>query len=197
MKISLFGTKIYISFPFCAVFSLMILVDKTGLFLPTVISAGIHEAGHLFALWAYDSPPARIDLILAGVRITKRNSLSSNPVVCALSGPLINLAVSFCFWLNYIMYKKEYILTFAVINAALCFFNLIPAFGLDGGTVLISVLEKKIPHLAVKITQIVSFLFAAAFLVLGVFLYRSGAFNFSVFIAAFYLMFCAVCMVRE
>ena len=69
MRFSLFGTKIYISFFFCAVFTLMLAFDRTGLILPTFFAVVVHEIGHLFAMWALDCEPKQIKLIPSSVQV--------------------------------------------------------------------------------------------------------------------------------
>lgn len=199
MRFKLFGTKFFVSFPFCAVMCAVLYIDKTGLIMPTLLAAAIHEAGHLFALWAYECPPAAVDLIPAGVRITKRaGRAKENVYVCALSGPLLNLAVAVSSGLNFYLYNRTFVLYFAVINGMLCVFNLLPCLGLDGGTVLLNLLCRRLsPFAAQNIMRAISLLFVLLCITAVVGLYFRGIFNLSLLFAAFYLLLCAVCVVRE
>ena len=177
----------------------MIYIDRSGMIIPALLAAALHDAGHLFALWIYDCPPLRIELVPAAVRIIRRGvSARENVTVTALSGPAVNLAFAFCAGLNYMLYRKSFTLYFTAVNAALGLFNLLPARGLDGGTVLYHIIEKRFsPYAAEAATKSVSLILAAAALVGGVYLYTKGRLNLSVFTAALYLIFCALCAGRE
>ena len=199
MRFKFFGAEIRLSFLFCAAISVMICIDRTGLMIPVLIAAAIHETGHLFTLWLYDCPPVRIDLVPAAVRIVRRGmATDENVIVTALAGPLINISFAFCAGLNWYLYKKTFVLYFAAANAALGLFNLLPASGLDGGTVLYTLLSKHISHFAAKtVVRAISIFLALAAAAAGVYLYSKERFNLSVFTAAIYLFFCALCENRE
>ena len=69
MKIKLFGTRIYLSFFFYAVFTIMLATDRTGYILPTFFAVLMHEIGHLFAMWVLDCQPKQIDITPASLQI--------------------------------------------------------------------------------------------------------------------------------
>ncbi|MBR2040455.1 MAG: M50 family metallopeptidase, partial [Clostridia bacterium] len=144
MKFKLLGSEIYISFLFVAVISLMLATDKTGLALPTLFAVSLHEIGHLLAMWIVGTPPKSIRLIPASVQITRSiSSRYKNDIIVALSGPLVNFALFLTLYINYLIFGNEGILYYSLINLIVGLFNLLPVTGLDGGTVLFSVIAKK------------------------------------------------------
>ena len=189
MKFKLLGTEIYVSFLFVAIISLMLAFDKTGLALPTLISVAAHELGHLCVMWMLESTPKSIRLIPASVQITRDFSYSyKNDILIALSGPAVNLLLFFVFYINYLTFKNYGVFCYAIINLIVCLFNLLPVTGLDGGTVLFSLIAKKGDvNRAMLILRIVTLILASATLFLAITFTLRGKLNISVYIVAIYL----------
>lgn len=197
MKFKLFGTEIYVSFLFAAVIAFMLATDRTGLVIPTLFAALIHETGHLFAMWAADCRPKRIRLIPASVQIVR--GLSPKPhgeAAIAVCGPGANIAVFLALFLNFLLFKNDAVLTFAILNLILAVFNLLPVSGLDGGTLLVCFLSRKCDiNSAEGTVRIITALLSAAAFVVGVWMWVSESFNLSVFIVGVYLAVC--CTVKR
>lgn len=194
MKIKFFGTDIYISFLFAATVSFMLATDRTGLMLPTLFAVLIHEAGHLFCMWAADCAPKEIRLIPASVQIVEGFPRSeSRKIAVIISGPLANIAVSGTLFINYYLGGSQVSLKFALLNAVLAAFNLLPVSGLDGGRLLCAILcRHKDLYSSMRIVRIITGVLAIAVFVFGVFLFARGKLNLSVFITALYLAMCTV-----
>ena len=126
MKLKIFGTDVYISFLFAATVSIMLATDRTGLILPTLFSVLIHEAGHLFSMWACGCPPKEIRLIPASVQIVESFPREKFGVWIILSGPLANIAVAAALFINYYIGGAPMSLKFALLNSVLAAFNLMP-----------------------------------------------------------------------
>ncbi len=189
MKFRFLGTEVYISFLFAAVISLMLATDKTGLALPTLFAVAVHETGHLFAMWLLDNTPKSIRLIPASVQITKSFSgRYKNDILIALAGPVVNLVLFLTLYINYLAFKNECILYYSLINLIAGAFNLLPVTGLDGGTVLFSLIAKKWDiNKAMLVLRIITLLLGAIALFLAVSLTIRGEINLSVYIVAIYL----------
>ena len=143
MKFKLLGSEIYISFLFVAVISLMLATDKTGLALPTLFAVGFHEIGHLLAMWIIGTPPKSIRLIPASVQITRNISDGyKGDIKVALAGPIVNFILFLTLYINYLIFGNDGILYYSLINLIIGLFNLLPVTGLDGGTVLFSIIAK-------------------------------------------------------
>lgn len=192
MKFTVFGVKIEITFLFCAVLCFLLLTDRTGLIIPVLAASLIHEAGHLFCMWAADCAPISIKLIPASVQITRHYKSSVNrDIAVSFCGPLVNICVFAALYLNYNLYKRDYILTFAAVNLIIGLFNLLPINGLDGGSVLVLLLSKKMHTFkAESIVFFIGIFVSSAVFLFGVYLYLSGKFNLSVIIMAVYLFIC-------
>ncbi len=189
MKFKFLGTQIYISFLFVAVVSLMLATDKTGLALPTLLAVTMHEAGHLFAMWLLESTPKSIRLIPASVQITRSICTKyKNDILIALAGPAVNFALSLTLYINHLAFKNETVLYYSLINLIVGVFNLLPVTGLDGGTVLFSIIAKKWDiNKAMLTLRIVTLVMAASVLFLAVSLTMRGQINVSAYIVAIYL----------
>ena len=193
MKIKIFGTKIYVSFLFSATLSLMLATDRTGLMIPTLFAVLIHEAGHLFAMWASDCSPKEIRLIPASVQIVESISGAPAGIGVVLCGPLANLAVAAALFINFYLSGFDISLRFGMLNGVLAVFNMLPVTGLDGGRLIEHIIaRKKDLYTAEKTVRIITLIVSAAAFILGVWLALSRNVNISVFIVALYLAVCGM-----
>lgn len=192
MKFKIFGTEIYISFLFAAVISVMLVTDRTGLVLPTLFAVLLHEAAHLFAMWATGCEPHSIRLIPASVQIVR--GFPKKPhgeAFIAAAGPAVNLAAAGVMLSNWLFCKNQSSLEFGALNLVIGLFNLLPVSGLDGGTLLFLLLSKRCDeHRAELTVKIITAVLAAAAFVAGAGLLAAGKFNPSVFAVALYLAVC-------
>lgn len=190
MKFKLFGTEIYLSSLFMAFITVMLATDKTGFMLPTLFAVLMHEFGHLFIMWVLNCTPKRIKLIPASVQIV--NSFSrgyKNDILIALSGPCVNLLLFSVLYYNYLCFKNEFTLYFALLNLLIGVFNLLPVKGLDGGTILFSLLCKFTDiNRAVLIVRLITVIFALAVIITAVLLTLGGKLNASLYIIGIYLL---------
>lgn len=194
MKFSFLGTKIEVTFLFAAFLCLMLLTDKSGLFLPTFCAVILHEAGHLFCMWVLGIAPLSIKLIPASVRITEKFGASDkNEIAVLLCGPALNFAAFLCLYLNFSLYNRPRVLYFAAANLILGAFNLLPVKGLDGGSIIENILLKKFSvGTAEKTVFFVSLTVCAAFVFLFTFTLLRGKFNPSFLLIALYIIICTV-----
>ncbi len=194
MRLKLFGTEIYVSFLFAALIALMLATDKTGLALPTLFAVVCHEIGHLFAMWLTDCSPKSIRLIPAGVQITRQTAKAyTNDIIIALMGPAVNILLFSVLYINYRIFGNTAVLYYSLINLIIGLFNLLPVTGLDGGTVLFSLVAKRGDiNRAMLALRIVTITLGAAALFLAVTLVIRGNVNISAFIVAIYLLVSAI-----
>ncbi len=194
MRFKLLGTEIYVSFLFTAVIALMLATDKSGLALPTLFAIVCHEMGHLFTMWLLESNPKSIRLIPASVQITRPVCKTyKNDIIIALMGPFVNLLLFLVLYVNYGFFKNETILYYSLINLIIALFNLLPVKGLDGGTVLFSIVAKKGDLNRASLTvKIVSIILGALSLIVAITLALRGKINVSAFIVAVYIFVSAI-----
>ena len=189
MKFKILGTKIYVSFLFLAPLCLMLFLDKSGFFLPSVLAIVLHETAHLTAMRMLHCNPKEISLIPASVRIVRAVTYRvRNEVIISLAGPLSNLLFFSLFFVAYKVTKNMNFLTFSLINLLFSVFNLLPIKQLDGGLVLYKLLayfkgEKK----AQIILNFISVITGITLLVLGIWLFFNNK-NLSVIIMSIYIL---------
>lgn len=183
------GTEFYVSFLFAAVITAMLAFDRTGYAMPLIFAVLMHEGGHLLTMWILDCSPKRVRLVPAAVEITTAFGCSrKKEIAVALAGPAVNLVLFFTLWFNYLAFKNETTLVCALINLLICVFNMLPVIGLDGGTVLYSILTRKKSHeKAALIMRVINLSLAAALLFAALYLCFRGKINISLFITALYL----------
>lgn len=189
MRFKLFGTEIYISFLFAAVVTLMLATDRTGLILPSLFAIIMHEIGHLFAMWVLDCAPKRIKLIPTSVQITRDFSTRyNNDIIIAVCGPLVNFVLFLTLYFNYLAFGNKLTLYYGLLNLLIGVFNSLPVTGLDGGTVLLSIIAKKTDlNRAVLIMRITTFSVAVIIFIIAITLTIRGKLNISLYIIGIYL----------
>ena len=189
MRFKLFGTEFYISFLFSTVITAMLAFDRTGYALPLIFAVVMHEGGHLLVMWILDCPPKRVRLVPAAVEITAAFGCSrKKEIAVALAGPAVNLVLFFTLWFNFLAYKNDPVLVCALINLLIFAFNMLPVTGLDGGTVLFTLISRKNTEKAGLVMRIINLSLAAVFIVTAVCLCFKGRFNISLFITGLYLI---------
>ena len=190
MRFKLFDTEIYISFLFAAAVTIMLLTDKTGYMLPALFAIVLHEMGHLFMMWILECSPKRIKLIPASVQITAPfQKRYRNDFLVAACGPFVNILLFLTLYFNYLVFKNEVTLYFALLNLVIGVFNLLPLKGLDGGTILFCILEKsKGPDKASVILKIITLVLAVAIILAAITLTVRGKINISIYIMGIYLL---------
>ncbi len=196
MKFKLFGTEIYISFLFAAVITLMILFDRTGMAVPCLCAVIIHETAHLFAMWVLECAPKRIKLIPASVQITTSlTRLYKNDIIIALCGPLANLILFLTLYFNHLAFGNETTLYYALINLLIGLFNALPVAGLDGGTILFSLLAKKYSqNKAAIVLKIITAIIALSAIITAIVLTINGKVNITLYIIGIYLF--VMCIIK-
>ena len=194
MKFRIFGTEIYVSFLFAAVISLMLLTDRTGLSLPALFAVFMHEMGHLFCMWVTDCAPKSVRLIPASVQIrTGIGSSYKRDIAVAICGPAVNFLLFAILYFNYLAYSNETVLYYALLNLIIGLFNMLPVKGLDGGTILYSLLVKKLEmNRAILIMRLITLILAVVVLVIGITLSVKGKLNVSVYIISIYLFITSI-----
>ncbi len=119
--------------------ALLVMLWLEGLlpFLLLLLSAAIHEIGHILAMSRLGYRARRVDVLPMGALIVCPESITyKDETFIALSGPIASLTVSIIAFCIYALTFDEYIFFFAFINLTLAVFNLLPIKRLDGGKAL-------------------------------------------------------------
>lgn len=197
MRFKLFGTEIYISFLFAAVITLMILFDRTGMAVPTISAVILHETAHLFVMWALECAPKKVKLIPASVQITASFTRQyKNDIIIAVCGPLANFVLFLTLYLNYLAYKNDTSLYYALINLLIGSFNSLPVWGLDGGTVLYCILTKRFsPRTAETTVKLITLISAVSVIIAAIILTLKAKLNITLYIIGIYLI--VMCIIKN
>lgn len=190
IKFKLFDTEIYISFLFASLITFMIAIDRTGYAIFTAVFVILHEIGHLFAMWLFECSPKKINLVPQSIEIVR--GFSNRPygeTVIALMGPLVNVVLFLIFYLNYLYFKNDLFLTFALLNLIIAIFNLLPIKALDGGTIVFNIVAKYYGvEKAGKTVTLLTIIAGFVILTFAFYVLINGDFNPSLFIIAIYLL---------
>ncbi len=163
---------------------LMGLAGMLGLFVCVIL----HELGHALVAKHYQLPVAQITLFIFG-GIAELKKEPKSPLVeflVAIAGPIVSVLLAVFFYaISQLGEQSKWPVTItgvtyylALINSLIVIFNLVPAFPLDGGRILRSILWgwKKNLSWATKITTQMGAGFGFFLLFFGIFNLISGSF---------------------
>lgn len=156
----------------------------------------LHEFGHALAARAFGINTPDITLLPIGgiARLERMPEKPSQELLVALAGPAVNVVIALGLylvlgriftgedWTALLSDDSNLLSRLLAINIILVVFNLLPAFPMDGGRVLRSLLAMRISHArATKVAAVVGQTCAVVFGLLAV----SGGNPFLLFIAVF------------
>ncbi len=159
-----------------ATFLFLILLLITGygsVLIPYMISIVIHEFSHAAVAKKLGYCLDKIWILPYGASISFKEHFFNpeDEIKIAIAGPLSNvvlLVLTISLWW---IFPSTYVFTysFAISNFSIAAFNLLPAFPLDGGRILNSILKSKLKaSVATKISTVLNFFFSVCFLILFV-----------------------------
>ncbi len=170
--VRILGTDVKVHFTFVLLLGFLFLswqqaggvdaaLQLTGLFLALFFCIVLHEFGHILMARHFGiRTPDVVILPIGGVaRLERVPEVPRQELLIALAGPLVTaaIAVGLAAWLvgrgelitltNADELHGSLALDLLQANVILLFFNLIPAFPLDGGRVFRALLAMRMPHL--------------------------------------------------
>lgn len=135
----------------------------------TLISAALHELGHILALFLLDIRSTAPLGHITGFRILPHRALSyREDALVSLGGPLANLIFSLLFWLLSMPFG-EYFSTLALFGVMTMLSNLAPIEGYDGYRLILALSAERFPY-AERCLRAVSFFITAVLLFLSLYL---------------------------
>ncbi len=157
--------------PLTYVFLLILILTGFGsVLIPYIIAISLHELAHANAAKKLGYGLNKVWILPYGACVSFKNYCFSprDEIKIALAGPIVNallLAITIMLWW---IFPQTYIVTytFALSNFSLMVFNLLPAFPLDGGRILTSILKLKFKEKTVyKISCAINLIFSLIFLI--------------------------------
>lgn len=173
------------SYPFLAVLTAFLLMDKTGLGGRMLCAALIHELGHLLVMYLLRQPPHGIDFVSFGIRIRKQQCTNVSywgEVAIFLAGPAFN------FFFAAVITLLHGFTQLAQIHLLLGLFNLLPIGALDGGMAVQSLACCfASPRMAQSVSRLISLIILLPLVVGAVFLTTHGKGNITLVVTLLYL----------
>lgn len=190
MRINIFNTRITVTFWFAAVLAVMMLTDKSGLIIPTTFAVLMHETAHIVAMNFLGVAPKEIVLIPGSIQIfeTGVSEIKTENAIL-LSGPLCNIVFFLIFYGLGFWLQKVRLMVYGAVQLVIGVFNLLPAKGLDGGSLIYNIVLKRKnvcgARTAVKLTSI---FVVFCFVLVGTVMLLNGEVNISFYIIALYIL---------
>ena len=139
------------------------------LFFIIAMSVLLHEMGHVVVAKKFGLETGKVVLYpIGGIAFLKGDPAhTGHEIEIALAGPAVNFALAV---IGLIIFKFTGHSEFFLFNILMGIFNLFPAYPMDGGRVLRSILSKKFGFmLATKISMFVSCIFSIMFFIIGIY----------------------------
>lgn len=182
MTVRFFGVPVRITFPFSALVTFLLYVDRTGLMGYALLAVVLHETGHLAVMHFAKAKPSGLELSLRGVLIVSPAVPGVwQRLLIAVGGSAANLLFGGLF----LAFGWS---TAGAVQLIVALYNLLPIQGLDGGSILSGFLclfglgEKR------WILSLCSFITAGVVFVLGVQLLLLNGSNISLLLLGVYLL---------
>ncbi len=185
----IFGIEFGVSVGFFGVLTLMQYLDNTGLIIPTYFAVLFHEAGHLVFMRLFNRAPKRIVLRVGAANIEgDYYKTDFKSFIIYLAGPAVNFITSLICFFVYTLSKNPAFLKNCLVMLSVGIFNLIPAVGLDGGSMLYFVLSKGVSSKKAELAlKIISIFISVTLVILGLYNFCFQK-NFSLALMGIYLL---------
>lgn len=131
MQFTLCGIPCTISYFFVCSVAIFAAIDRTQLYIPTLLSMLAHEAAHILALVSFRCKIEKVQLLIGaiGVKYSDITLTRLKKLTAIIVGPLCNFLLAIIAF-----YVGSY--KYFGINLVLCVYNLLPVSGLDGGSIV-------------------------------------------------------------
>ncbi|MBU5455930.1 site-2 protease family protein [Caproiciproducens sp. MSJ-32] len=154
----------------------------------------LHEVAHMLIALKFGCKFHNLEVHIFGVKaeLSDIDALKDNEkILVYLAGVILNIVAALLFYLLYRIYPWEFLIISARLNIGLAFFNLLPAYPLDGSRIFEIILSKKyIYKKSQKIIIYTSYIIAIVFVLTDIYIYYwFKKINFTMLIAALIIFY--------
>lgn len=149
MRLEIGGVQVRVGVPFAATVTLALLLDESGVCALGLLCAVLHESGHLLCLLALGERPRALTFSYYGVRLERSPCAAwrgLRELAVYASGPAANLAAALAFFL--VGRRLPGARLAAAVSLLMGLFNLLPCRPLDGGNLLLCLVQERLPPAA-------------------------------------------------
>lgn len=168
------------------------IFGQLELLLAIALCALCHELGHVFALRCCGAGAGRMRVGLFGVTMGMSSALPyRSDILIAAAGPGASLLLALAAAAVGRIFDLEFAYFISGMSAALFAFNLLPAYPLDGGRILLAGLSAAVnPDCAERAVCISTCVFSLAVTAAGVYQVMVTRENFTLVLAGLWLFIC-------
>lgn len=173
---------------------ILLICSYNNIFIFAFIWVFLHEIAHILVAFKYGCKFYNIGFHIFGlnVELAEISTLKDKDKIAVyIAGALFNIISAITFYFISFKYKNIFVETSINLNIGLAFFNLLPAYPLDGSRVLEILLSKKILFKrAQRIISIISYIIAGLFIISGICIYIFlHSLNFSMILGAIIIVY--------
>lgn len=173
---------------------ILLICSYKNIFIFAFIWVFLHEIAHILVAFKYGCKFYNIGFHIFGlnVELAEISTLKDKDKIAVyIAGALFNIISAITFYFISFKYKNIFVETSINLNIGLAFFNLLPAYPLDGSRVLEILLSKKILFKrAQRIISIISYIIAGLFIISGICIYIFlHSLNFSMLLGAIIIVY--------
>lgn len=178
---------------FWLLFAFSLFIKQSYIFGLYTLSVLIHESAHYFVAQkcGYKCNCIAVSAFGAVLYGEFDNVDNKDAIKIALAGPAANAVCALMFVALWWIYPSIYVFSepFVAASVALCLINLLPAYPLDGGRVLVSLISSKINYVqALKLSRILSVLLSVIMFSVFLCMCVAGMPNFSLGLFAIFVL---------
>ena len=167
----------------------MLVTDSKGVIIYGFISALLHEFGHLFCMRIFGYRVKIINFGFLNADIVSSDFEDKQFLLILFSGCFVNFLIANLFGVLFMYSSVELFKIIVLQNIGLGIFNLLPISNLDGGQIFYVLLKTKFSELvAMRISNVVSFVFLIPILIFGFYVLLNSKYNFSLLLLSLYLI---------
>lgn len=194
----LFGKiRLSVSPAFVLALAAMYFLDRSAVTVHVLLASVLHELGHACAAGISGGRVTELRLGAAGadmrVSLPGENTVFRELLLC-LSGPAVNIAAAQAAAALGARLNEPRLFVFSGASLVLGLFNLIPLSRLDGGRVLMVILERYAGAAADTVIFMTELVLSSAMTLAGIFVFFRSGYNFTLLCVG---AWCFVCFITD